>query len=94
MAKNITKYIRFNGPFFFQAKEDKNGEPRLIEINARISGTMSLSSASGVNLHKLSIQLAMEEKIKIPKINSNLYVSRYWTDLVLSKKDFIKNKKG
>jgi len=42
MAKKISSVLKFNGPFFFQAIEDDNGIPKLTEINARISGTMSL----------------------------------------------------
>ena len=89
MAQQITNYLSFQGPFFFQAIEDDNGIPKLTEINARISGTMSLSSSSGVNIHKLAIQSLMGEQITIPKIKTNLYVSRYWKDIVLTENEFI-----
>jgi len=90
MAKTISENLSFKGPFFFQAKEDSNREPKLTEINARISGTMSLSSASGVNIYILSLKILMGEKFDIPKINNNLYITRYWNDLFLSNMD-IKN---
>jgi carbamoyl-phosphate synthase large subunit len=90
MAHKIAENIFFQGPFFFQAKEDDNGEPKLTEINARISGTMSLSSASGVNIHNLAVRLFMGENVQIPKIKTNLYITRYWNDIFVTKKDFEK----
>ncbi|MGZ7135988.1 MAG: ATP-grasp domain-containing protein [Methanobacterium sp.] len=83
IAKKIAENIKFSGPFFFQVKEDDYGNPKLIEINPRISGTMSHSSHSGANLHKLAIQLLMKEKIKIPKINYGTYLTRYWEEIYL-----------
>lgn len=84
MARTISEKICFNGPFFFQAKEDENGTPKLTEINPRISGTMSLSSSSGPNIHSLTVRMFMGEKIKIPKIKYGLIISRYWEDIYLN----------
>ena len=84
MAKIITDNICFNGPFFFQAKEDKDGTPKLTEINPRISGTMSLSSSAGPNIHSLTVRMYMGEKITIPEIKYGLHVSRYWEDIYLT----------
>ena len=84
MAKKITSSIKFFGPFFFQAKEDKRGIPKLTEINPRISGTMSLSSSSGPNIHSLAVRICMGEKVKIPKIKYGLYITRYWEDIYLT----------
>lgn len=85
MARKIAGKLKFRGIFFFQAKEDANGIPKLTEINPRIAGTMSLSSASA-NIHSLAVRMMMGEKIKIPKIKE-LYVTRYLDDIYLSKKD-------
>jgi carbamoyl-phosphate synthase large subunit len=84
MAKKVSECIKFFGPFFFQAKEDKNGIPKLTEINPRISGTMSLSSSSGPNIYNLAIKICMGEKVKIPKIKYGLYITRYWKDIYLT----------
>jgi carbamoyl-phosphate synthase large subunit len=90
MAKKIANSINFSGPFFFQAKEDKEGIPKLTEINPRISGTMSLSSSSGPNIHSLAVRIFMGEKVKIPKIKYGLYVTRYWEDIYLTEKEIDK----
>lgn len=83
MAKKITSKLQFVGPFFFQTKEDDNGIPKLTEINARIAGTMCLSSFSGPNIHSLAVRLCMGENVKIPKIEYGLYVTRYWEEIYL-----------
>jgi carbamoyl-phosphate synthase large subunit len=89
MAEKISNSLNFFGPFFFQAKEDEQGIPKLTEINPRIAGTMSLSSFCGPNLHLLAIKMCMHEKIKIPKINYGLYITRYFEDIYLDEKDLV-----
>jgi carbamoyl-phosphate synthase large subunit len=84
IAKNFASKLRFTGPFFFQAKEDGNGVPKLIEINARIAGTMCLSSFSGPNIHSLAVRLCIGERVKIPEIRYGLYVTRYWEEIYLT----------
>ena len=68
MAEKITNEITFRGPFFFQAKEDNNGIPKLTEINGRIAGNMILSNESGIDFYKIAIKLILGEKIEIQKI--------------------------
>jgi carbamoyl-phosphate synthase large subunit len=87
MARTISKHINFEGPFFFQAKEDSSENPKLTEINARISGTMSLSSQSGLNIHSAAIRMAMGEEVKVPKIKTGVYISRYWQDIYIDESD-------
>lgn len=84
MANNIAKKLKFCGPFFFQAKEDRDGIPKLTEINARIAGTMCLSSFSGPNIHSLAVRLCMGEQIEIPKVKYGLYITRYWDEIYLT----------
>ena len=71
--EKIAQKLKFCGPFFFQAKEAIGGLPMLIEINARIAGTMRLSSFSGPNIHSLAVRLCVGKKIKIPKVKYGLY---------------------
>ena len=91
MVKKISKIITFQGPFFIQAKEDSQGEPKLTEINARISGTMSLSSSTGVNIHIIAVKKIMGEQVQIPKIKKDLYITRHWHDIFLTEQELIKN---
>ncbi|MFH1642143.1 MAG: ATP-grasp domain-containing protein [Nanoarchaeota archaeon] len=83
IGETIAKSMKFFGPFFFQLKEDDQGIPKLIEINSRIAGGMSLSSFSGPNIHILAIQICMDKKITLPKINYGLCLTRYLSDIFL-----------
>jgi len=87
LAKKISNHLTFCGPFFFQAKEDVDGVPKIIEINPRISGTMSLSSSSGPNMHSFSVRSIMGEPVEIPEINYGLYITRYWEEIYLTEED-------
>ena len=83
MAGKIALAMRFYGPYFFQAKEDGQGIPKLTEINPRIAGTMSLSSASGANIHVLAVKIALGEQVTIPTVKTGVYISRYLHDIYL-----------
>jgi len=41
-----------------QLRRDRNGVPKLLEINPRFPGTMSLTVASGVNMPSIALQMA------------------------------------
>jgi carbamoyl-phosphate synthase large subunit len=86
MAKTISKKLKFKGTFLIQAKEDKQGLPRLTEINARIGGTMFPGSFLEGNFHTLAVRLAMGESISSPKIRYGIFVTRYWEEIYLDEK--------
>jgi len=54
-AETICKQLEFHGTWFFQVKENGDGELTLLEIAPRIAGTMSLSRVTGVNFPLLNI---------------------------------------
>jgi len=94
MAEKISSELKFIGPFFFQAKESKDGTPKLTEINPRIGGLMSLASSSGINIHVLAVKMSMGEKISVPKnkINYEIYLTKYFDEIYLTD-EIIKNNK-
>ena len=55
MAEVIAAELPLRGPWFFQVKEDRDGSFRLLEINARIAGTMAYHRVLGVNFALLGI---------------------------------------
>lgn len=83
IAETIAENIRFVGPFFFQARGDGAGSPRVMEVNPRISGTMSLSSRAGTNLHELAVLCAMGENVEKPVVKKGVILSRYWNEIYL-----------
>jgi carbamoyl-phosphate synthase large subunit len=83
MAKEISKKLQFKGIFFFQAKEDRYGKPRLMEVNARIAGTMCHKSFHESNFHRLAVKLALGEIVPLPRIKYGLYITRHWEEMYL-----------
>jgi len=89
VAFKISRNIKFCGPFFFQAKEDKEGIPKLTEINPRISGSMSFTSFFGPNIHSLAVRMIMGEKVEGAlncREKEGFYVTRYFEDICISEK--------
>lgn len=58
----ITRILKFTGGFNIQFKEDKDGNPKLQEINLRFSGGLDITDAAGVNLPKILIDIWMNKK--------------------------------
>lgn len=58
-ADIISQNLNMHGVWFYQMKFDKNNELKLLEIGPRVSGTMMLNRARGVNF----IELALYQKL-------------------------------
>jgi len=61
----INDVLKPTGAWFFQAKQDINGEPKLLEIAVRISGSSGIFRCMGVNLALLSCHIAFNDAISI-----------------------------
>jgi len=55
MAKAIAGELRLRGAWFFQARRDAAGIPKLLEVAPRIAGSMALSRQRGINYPLLGI---------------------------------------
>lgn len=55
MASAIADELRLRGAWFFQARRDRDGQPKLLEVAPRIAGSMGLSRARGINYPLLGI---------------------------------------
>ena len=86
IASTINAEMEMNGAWFFQIKEDKYGQPKLLEIAPRIAGTMGLSRIIGVNLPLLTLYNMWGMDVDIVK-NANdflldrAFISRFQTDI-------------
>lgn len=65
IAEQINQRLNFLGLWYFQLKEDKNGNYKLLEVSARCAGTMCLSRGRGINLPLLSVYAAMGREISV-----------------------------
>lgn len=59
IAETINERLSFLGLWYFQLKEDKVGNLKLMEISARCAGSMCMTRAKGVNLPLLTVYAAM-----------------------------------
>ena len=86
IAAAINAEMEMNGAWFFQIKEDKYGQPKLLEIAPRIAGTMGLSRIIGVNLPLLTLYNMWDMDVDI-LLNKNdflldrAFISRFQTDI-------------
>ncbi len=64
-AEKILQKIKLTGAWFFQMKEDISGNLKLLEIDARIAGTMCYDRCKGVNFPLLSLYTFFGHPVKI-----------------------------
>lgn len=75
-ATIINRQLRPRGAWFFQAKLDSHGEPRLLEVAARFAGSSALQRGLGVNLPLLSVFDAFEWPVSIIANNYSIELDR------------------
>lgn len=64
-AQQIHNTLKPRGAWFFQAREDAHGHPRLLEVAARLGGSSSLFRCMGVNFALLSAFDAFDGDVSI-----------------------------
>lgn len=75
-AIQILKKILITGAWFFQMKEDKDGQLKLLEIDVRIAGTMCYNRCKGVNFPLLSIYNFYKLPVSILENNNYITLDR------------------
>ena len=91
--KQWTEALNPFGPANFQFRIDKEGKPKVFEINARFSGTTPLRAIMGFNEVELCInKLAYNKDITQPQIN-NYMILRHWSETTINSLEDTKVKK-
>lgn len=67
-ATKIGQALKLKGLWFFQLKEDKNGDLTLLEVAGRVSGSMALYRGLGINFIASELFQRLGAKIQIPKL--------------------------
>ncbi len=49
VARDILSTLKCRGPVFIQLKEDKNGMPKMVEVNPRASGGLMITALAGAD---------------------------------------------
>jgi hypothetical protein len=75
-VSKIAENIRIEGPWFAQFKLSRDGIPKLMEINARVAGSMGLTRFLGVNIPLISLFLYSGSEVKIPATRQNITLNR------------------
>src|SRR5690606_20587249 len=65
IAQRINDKLNFRGLWFFQLKEDRNGDLKLLEVSTRTAGTMGFFRHKGVNLPLFSVFDALNMDLSI-----------------------------
>lgn len=76
IAREISAQLSFDGAWFFQLKEDRKGNPKLLEIADRIGGSSLLAKALGVNLPLLTLFNAFGFDVKVNPGNYSVQLDR------------------
>jgi carbamoyl-phosphate synthase large subunit len=66
-----------------QAKIDKDGQPALLEVNARFPGTMALTQAAGIDMPLLAVEALLGRELPEHLDFREVAVVRYWDEVVV-----------
>jgi hypothetical protein len=76
-VRRIAARLPLRGPWFAQFKEARDGTPTLLEVNARVSGSMTLTRLSGVNIPLIAVFMFMGYAITVPRLLQGVRVNRF-----------------
>ncbi len=75
-ATIISRNLNMHGIWFFQMKFDNNKKLKLLEIGPRVSGTMMLNRARGINFVELALYQKLGFNVEIIFNNINISLAR------------------
>lgn len=79
-AQIIQSLIPLRGAWFFQVKLDAGGQYKLLEVEARIAGTMALHRVQGVNFPLLSVFDVLSKDVNITSQPGSTVIDRALTN--------------
>jgi carbamoyl-phosphate synthase large subunit len=87
LAKAISSRLALHGAWFFQLKQDRDGNMKVLEVAPRIAGAMALHRVCGINFPLLSLYEQQRLPLRILRQNVRVcldraLVNRYTHDLV------------
>jgi carbamoyl-phosphate synthase large subunit len=80
LARRITEHFDIRGIANVQFRRASDGTPRLLEINPRVPGTLSLTVASGIDMPNLWLAHTRGETIVIPTEFEEIAMVRTWQE--------------
>ena len=81
IAKQIAKALNLDYNINIQFRYSTENQPKLLEINPRVSGTIVMNTGAGINLPYLGVKLALGETFEIPQVRWGTSMTRYWEEI-------------
>ncbi len=85
ICKKIVRLFDLSYNTNIQIRLSKNGDPKIIEINPRMGGSIVLPKAAGIDMPFFSVKHALGEKIPAGRKYSQTRMIRYWNERFVSK---------
>ncbi len=87
--KLLDSFGNYTGPAGVEFKiDEKDGKPKLMEINPRLWGYSCLAFGAGANIHKATAQLALDEDIgEIHDYDTNKLFVRSFDEKIMNKEE-------
>lgn len=77
----IASVLKLHGNVGIQARYDKNGVIKILEINPRVQGSIVCCAAAGVNLPYLAIKQALGEPVGTITVKWGTEMVRHWKEV-------------
>ncbi len=87
ISNKIVNVMNYSYNMNIQFRLSRSGHPKVIEINPRVGGGISLPAASGINIPYMTVKMALNEKLPSKQIVRKTKLLRYWKEL------FVQNSK-
>ena len=86
IAKDIVESMGLEYSINLQFRYSSEKIPKIMEINPRVSGTIVMDTASGINMPYLAVKLALGEKIpkNALKLKYGTKMIRYWEEIFIT----------
>lgn len=83
ISRLICNSLSINGPCCIQFKEDKNGDPKIIECNPRLGGGTFITTLAGINPAQVYIDLFKGRSIELNQQPKLITVTRYFEEIII-----------
>lgn len=83
-AREISQALGLEYNINLQFRYDSAGQPKLIEINPRVSGTIIMCTGAGANMPELGVRYALGESLPSVEIEWGTRMTRYWQEVFRS----------
>lgn len=78
LCREIVKRLNITGSIGFDFKEDINGHTKILEINPRLTATVAINNAAGINFPWMAIKLAVDGTVeKVEDLKKVRMIRRY-----------------